>query len=70
MTEGAGSILRLRAEPFEVSVLLQVMARLLGWKEPPVTSVPSQTVLPDQDAEKPVELTWQEKQKRKKKSQD
>jgi CheY-like chemotaxis protein len=50
-------------KPFEVSVLLKAMARMLGWESAQASEDDAEIVLPDQDAEKPVELTFPEERR-------
>ena len=46
-------------KPFDIPVLVQTMARLLGWPSSAPTSG-DDVVLPDQNADDPVDLTWEE----------
>ncbi len=55
-------------KPFEVSVLVQRMAKLLGWTAPQAMTAPHEQVLPDQDQDQPVDLTWHSRPKPKKRS--
>ena len=53
-------------KPFEVSTLVQHMAKLLGWPAPQRTSIARETVLPDQDENAPVDLTLKARARKKK----
>lgn len=56
-------------KPFSVSVLVKRMAALLGWPATQAITTPHEQVLPDQRQDEPIDLTWHDaaKSKRRKK---
>lgn len=50
-------------KPFEVSILIQRMAKLLGWPPSQMLRTPDEVVLPDQDEDEAIDLTWHDKPK-------
>ena len=47
-------------KPFDVSVLVKTMAEMLDWPETRPLDIRDDTVLPDQDDDGPVDLTWED----------
>lgn len=50
-------------KPFDVSVLVHTMARLLGWSKPAAIGNMDDVVLPDQEEDEPIDLTWNDDEK-------
>jgi two-component system phosphate regulon response regulator PhoB len=50
-------------KPFDVSVLVHTMARLLGWSKPNAIGNMDDVVLPDQEEDEPIDLTWNDDEK-------
>jgi len=50
-------------KPFDVSRLIGEMGALLGWEKRADSDEGADHVLPDQDADEPVQLTWDQKKK-------
>jgi CheY-like chemotaxis protein len=47
-------------KPFDVASLVERMADLLGWRSPVQNPQDRDIVMPDQDEDEPVDLTWED----------
>ena len=47
-------------KPFDVANLVEKMADLLGWRSPMQNPQDRDIVMPDQDEDEPVDLTWED----------